>query len=76
MQAGERPNRRDREAQSRAAQPDGIAALRTIADSLAARSASLKKLADAAEPIYGTLDERQRSELFRHLNTSFDKRRR
>jgi hypothetical protein len=44
------------------------------ADSLTARGASLKKLADAADPLYGTLADRQRSELFQFLRTDFEKR--
>jgi len=48
--------------------------MRTMADSLTARGASLKKLADAADPLYGSLDDRQKSELFQFLRTDFEKR--
>ena len=49
-------------AQPGAAQPgpDAIARLRQGADAMTARAANLKKLADAAEPLYKSLDESQK----------------
>jgi hypothetical protein len=49
--------------------------LRKLADGLAAKAAALKKLADAAEPFYTSLDPRQKDELFRLLGPEFDFRR-
>jgi hypothetical protein len=69
-----RPSRHDRDQQVQD-RPNDIALMRTMADSLTARGASLKKLADAADPLYGVLDDRQRSELFQFLRTDFEKRR-
>jgi hypothetical protein len=43
--------------------PDDITALQREADSLAAQSASLKQIADAAKPLYDSLDNRQRTRL-------------
>jgi zinc resistance-associated protein len=40
--------------------PDTIARLRQGADAMTARAANLKKLADAAEPLYKSLDEGQK----------------
>jgi zinc resistance-associated protein len=40
--------------------PDAIARLREGADAMTARAANLKKLADAAEPLYKSLDESQK----------------
>jgi len=40
--------------------PDAIARLRDGADAMTARAANLKKLADAAEPLYKSLDESQK----------------
>ena len=54
----ERRNARDANAQ--AAQPDAIAGLRRGADAMTTRGAALKQLADAAEPLYKTLDEGQK----------------
>jgi hypothetical protein len=76
MESGTRPSRRDREEQSQSDRPNDIAIMRKMADSLTARGASLKKLADAADPLYGSLDDRQRSELFQFLRTDFERRRR
>jgi hypothetical protein len=69
-----RPSRREREQQARE-RPNDIAVLRTMADNLTARGASLKKLADAAEPLYATLDDGQKHELFQFLRSDFEKRR-
>ncbi|MBN8966569.1 MAG: Spy/CpxP family protein refolding chaperone, partial [Rhizobiales bacterium] len=40
--------------------PDFVAGLRQGADAMSARAASLKKLADAAEPLYISLDDGQK----------------
>jgi zinc resistance-associated protein len=40
--------------------PDAIARLRAGADAMTARAANLKKLADAAEPLYKSLDDGQK----------------
>jgi Domain of Unknown Function (DUF1520). len=40
--------------------PDAIARLRQGADAMTARAASLKKLADASEPLYKSLDDGQK----------------
>ena len=45
---------------ARQAGPDAIARLRQGADAMTARAASLKKLADASEPLYKSLDEGQK----------------
>src|SRR4051812_33965522 len=45
---------------ARQAEPDAIARLRQGADAMTARAASLKKLADASEPLYKSLDEGQK----------------
>ncbi len=73
IENGNRPSRRDRERQGQD-HPNDIAVMRTMADSLTARGASLKKLADAADPLYGALDDRQKNELFQFLRTDFEKR--
>ena len=38
------------------------------ADALAAQSAALKQIADAAKPLYDTLDDRQRQRLVQFVN--------
>jgi hypothetical protein len=75
LQNPERPRRRDRGDRDRSERPSDIALLREMADSLTARGASLKKLADAAEPLYASLDDRQKRDLFRFLRTGLDFRR-
>jgi len=40
--------------------PDAISRLRQGADAMTARAASLKKLADASEPLYKSLDDGQK----------------
>jgi zinc resistance-associated protein len=45
---------------ARQAGPDAIARLRQGADAMTARAASLKKLADASEPLYKGLDDGQK----------------
>jgi hypothetical protein len=44
-----------------------------MAAGLTARGESLKKLADAVDPLYGSLDDRQKHELFQFLRTDFEK---
>jgi hypothetical protein len=63
--AKERAERREarrnaRSADNPAPRPDAIQRLRRGADAMTARGAALKKLADAAEPLYGSLDEGQK----------------
>jgi zinc resistance-associated protein len=57
-----REARRSDNAQPGAAQPgpDAIARLREGADAMTTRAANLKKLADAAEPLYKSLDDGQK----------------
>jgi hypothetical protein len=43
--------------------PDPVARLRERADNMAATSAALKKIADAADPLYKTLDDGQKRRL-------------
>lgn len=76
LESPERPRRHEREVQDRSERPDDIAILREMADSLTARGASLKKLADAADPLYASLDDRQRHELVQFLRSDFELRRR
>ena len=54
-------------------QPTAIAQMRSEADELSARAADLKKLADAAEPIYRSLDDSQRRVLVRFMRTGFER---
>jgi zinc resistance-associated protein len=75
METPDRPRRRDRDDQDRSERPNDIALLREMADNLTARGASLKKLADAAEPLYASLDDRQKRDLFHFLRTDFELRR-
>jgi len=75
MESGTRPSRHDRDAEGKGDRPNDIALLRTMADELTARGASLKKLADAADPLYGSLDDQQKGELFEFLWAGFEKRR-
>ncbi len=49
-----------RGADAQAARPDAIARLRRGADAMTTRGTALKQLADAAEPLYKTLDEGQK----------------
>jgi hypothetical protein len=74
MESRNRPSRRDREEQGQD-RPNDIAMMRTMADSLSAKGAALKKFADAAEPLYGSLDDRQKHELVQFLRAEFDTRR-
>jgi len=52
--------RRDAATSGNAAAPDAIGRLRRGADAMTAMSTSLKKLADAAEPLYSSLDDGQK----------------
>ena len=56
-----------RQADPRPARPDAITRLRRGADAMEARGEALKKLADAAEPLYQTLDESQKHRFMRLL---------
>lgn len=52
-----------RENRERAVQRDPIERLRSTADIMSARAAALKKFADAAEPLYRSLDDGQKRRL-------------
>jgi hypothetical protein len=59
--ADRRAERREARASGQALQrPDAIERLRRGADAMTARAASLKRLADAAEPLYKSLDDGQK----------------
>ena len=58
--ADRRAARRDAATSGNAAAPDTIDRLRRGADAMNAMSTSLKKLADAAEPLYNSLDDGQK----------------
>jgi zinc resistance-associated protein len=49
------------------AQPDAIERMRRGADAMTTRAASLKKLADATEPLFKSLDDSQKQQLARLL---------
>jgi hypothetical protein len=69
-----RSARNDREARgdrNRADRPNDITRMRSNADEMTARAAAMKKLADAAEPLYNNLDDSQREKLFQFLGTHF-----
>ncbi|MCI4678938.1 Spy/CpxP family protein refolding chaperone [Rhodoblastus acidophilus] len=76
LESAERPRRQERGDQDRSQRPNDVALLREMAASLTARGASLKELADAADPLYVSLDDRQRRELFQFLRSDFELRRR
>jgi hypothetical protein len=76
MESKNRPSRGEREEQGQNDQPNDIAHMRTMADDLTAKGASLKKLADAAEPLYGSLEDRQKRELVQFFKADFEKRHR
>jgi hypothetical protein len=61
--------RSDRNARSD--RPNDITRMRSNADEMTARAATMKKLADAAEPLYNNLDDWQRGKLFQFLGTHF-----
>jgi hypothetical protein len=48
-----------------------ITRMRSNADEMTTRAAAMKKLADAAEPLYNDLDDSQRGKLFQFLGTHF-----
>ena len=50
--------------------PDDIQALRIQADQLNSRADELKKIADAAQPLYASLDDTQRSQLMTFIHTN------
>jgi hypothetical protein len=58
---------RDRDARANL-EPDDILALRRESDALAAQSAALKQIADAAKPLYDSLDDRQRQRLVQFVH--------
>jgi zinc resistance-associated protein len=60
--AERRMNRREADHDNAAARParDAIARMRDGADAMTARAAGLKKLADASEPLYKSLDDGQK----------------
>ena len=71
-----RDGRRGREDQAQQAErPSDIVLMRQAADDLAARAASIKTLANAAEPLYGALDDRQKQKLMRFLSGTLEARR-
>jgi hypothetical protein len=71
-----REDRRDRSDRERSDRPNDIAMMRSEADRLSAHSAALKKLADAAEPLYGSLDDRQKRRLVQFLRNDLEMYRR
>jgi hypothetical protein len=52
--------------------PDDIALMRKKADRLTERAESLKTLANAAEPLYRVLDDRQKQKLMRFISGEFE----
>ncbi len=59
----DRANARMNESQDEQKSDDPVARLRERADNMAASAAALKKIADAADPLYKTLDEGQKRRL-------------
>src|SRR5229473_6923235 len=59
----DRANARMNAEQNDAPKPDPVTRLRERADNMAATAVSLKKIADAADPLYKTLDEGQKRRL-------------
>jgi hypothetical protein len=59
----DRANARMNAQQNDAQKPDPVTRLRERADNMAATAVSLKKIADAADPLYKTLDEGQKRRL-------------
>jgi hypothetical protein len=53
--------------------PNDIAAMRSEVARLTLRAVSLSRLADAAEPIYGVLDDRQKHKLMQFMRSEFEK---
>jgi hypothetical protein len=60
MRMNARAERREAGRNDAAERPDAIARMRAGADGLTARAAGLKKLADASEPLYKSLDDSQK----------------
>jgi hypothetical protein len=66
-------NRHDRDDQGKTnGRPDDLALMREEASELSLRSVSLSRLADAAEPIYGVLDNHQKRRLIQFMRTEFE----
>ena len=59
--------RPERDARSNS-QPDDITEMRREADALAAQSANLRQISDAAKPLYDSLDDRQRRRLVQFVH--------
>jgi len=59
--------RTERNARSNS-QPDDITEMRREADALAAQSANLRQISDAAKPVYDSLDYRQRRRLVQFVH--------
>jgi len=76
IEKANRPRHRDHDEKDQTERPNDIILMRSMADDFTARGAALKKLADAAEPLYTSLDDSQRRELFEFLRTDFEPRRR
>jgi hypothetical protein len=55
--------------------PTPIERMRRAADSMRERADDLKSTADAAEPLYGKLNDQQKRSLIAYLDRSFDRRR-
>jgi zinc resistance-associated protein len=60
MRMNARAERREAGRDNAAEHPDAVARMRAGADALTARAAGLKKLADASEPLYKSLDDSQK----------------
>lgn len=58
-----REQARDQQPEDRQAPPDPVERLRRRADNMATTAAALKKIADAADPLYKTLDDGQKRRL-------------
>ena len=67
-------NDRDRD-RDRSRTPDEIDRMRREADYLTDRAADLRKLADAAGPLYGSLDDGQRRRFIQYLRSDRDEER-
>ncbi len=76
MRRYDRHNRYDRhDRYDRASQnerPDDIALMRKKADRLTEKAESLKTLANAAEPLYSVLDDRQKQKLMSFISGEFE----
>jgi crotonobetainyl-CoA:carnitine CoA-transferase CaiB-like acyl-CoA transferase len=68
-----RHHRRDRDEETdRADRSNDIVQMRNLAEDLTVRAASLKKLADAAEPLYNGLDDRQKYKLIQFIKSDLE----